>query len=80
MSRGRKTIGLLAISVLLMTNLPVTVHAEEGYTYNYDWWEDVQYSPDAYEVAGVFSAQELELDTKLSAPEGLFVYGSMVYL
>ena len=80
MSRGRKTIGLLAISVLLMTNLPVTVHAEEGYTYNYDWWEDVQYSPDAYEVAGVFSAQELELDTKLSAPEGLFVYGSMVYI
>ncbi len=80
MSRGRKTIGLLAISVLLMTNLPVTVHAEEGYTYNCDWWEDVQYSPDAYEVAGVFSAQELELDTKLSAPEGLFVYGSMVYI
>lgn len=80
MSRGRKTIGLLAISVLLMTNLPVTVHAEEGYTYNYDWWEDVQYSPDAYEVAGVFTAQELELDTRMSAPEGLFVYGSTVYI
>lgn len=80
MSRGRKTIGLLAISVLLMINLPVTVHAEEGYTYNYDWWYDVQYSPDAYTVAGVFTAQDLGLDTRLSAPEGLFVYESMVYI
>ena len=42
---------LCAVTILVMT--PVAVLASEGYTYNYDWWGDVQYSPDAYSVVGV---------------------------
>ncbi len=80
MRKVKKIFGLLLAGFTLTMSLSATVCAEEGYTYNYDWWEDVQYSPDAYSVAGVFSAAELGLDTKLSAPEGLFVYGSTVYI
>ena len=49
---------LCAVTILVMT--PVAVLASEGYTYNYDWWGDVQYSPDAYSV----SYTHLTLPTK----------------
>ena len=54
--------------------------AADGYTYNYDWWGDVQYSPDAYNVVGVYTSVELGLDKKLNSPQGLFVSGNMVYI
>lgn len=80
MKKARKILSLLAAGLLLATVPSLTSCAEEGYTYNYDWWEDVQYSPDAYSVAGVFTAVDLGLDTKLMSPEGLFVHGSLIYL
>lgn len=80
MRKVKERLGLLFAGMVLTISLPMDVSAREGYTYNYDWWEDVQYSPDAYSVAGVFSARELGLDLKMSAPEGLFVYESMVYI
>ena len=80
MRKARKRIGLLLAGVVLTMSLPMAAYAKEGYTYNYDWWMDVQYSPDAYSVAGVFSAKELGLDTVLSAPEGLFVYDRYIYI
>lgn len=58
----------------------MTAYAEEGYTYNYDWWEEVQYSPDAYEVVGVYTAAALGLDKKFNKPQGLFVSGNKVYI
>jgi len=80
MRKVKKKIGFLLAGLILVMSMSMTVNAEEGYTYNYDWWLDVQYSPDAYSTAGVFTATELGLDIRLSAPEGLFVYGSMVYI
>ena len=52
MRKARKRIGLLLAGVVLTMSLPMAAYAKEGYTYNYDWWMDVQYSPDAYSVAG----------------------------
>ncbi len=80
MKKAIRRLGALAAAGVIAVSAPVAVHAEEGYTYNYDWWGDVQYSPDAYRVAGVFTAKELGLDKELSSPEGLFVSGSRVYL
>ncbi|MCR5250124.1 MAG: hypothetical protein K6E50_05905 [Lachnospiraceae bacterium] len=53
---------------------------EDNYTYVYDYWEDVQDSPDAYTVARVFDFGALGLDRNLMAPESLYVNGSKVYL
>ncbi len=53
---------------------------EYGYTYNYDYWEDVQESPDFYTVCKVFTYTDLGLDTRLNGPQGLFVKGSNLFL
>lgn len=51
-----------------------------GYTYNYDYWEEIQYSPDAYSTVGVYTAAELGLDKNLSSPQGMCVQGKEVYI
>ena len=69
---------LCAVTILVMT--PVAVLASEGYTYNYDWWGDVQYSPDAYSVVGVYTLSSFGLNEKLNKPQGLFVSGDRIYI
>lgn len=71
---------LLCALILLTMAQPRTASASEGYTYNYDWWGDVQYSPDAYEVVGVYTASDLGLDTEFNSPSGLFIYGNRIYV
>ncbi len=75
-----KRISALFLSVLVLAGSGITAQAEEGYTYNYDYWGDVQYSPDAYNVAKVFTAGDMGLEDGLKTPEGLFVYGEMIYI
>lgn len=70
----------LAACALVALCIPLTAYAEEGYTYNYDWWGDVQYSPDAYNVVGVFTSTELKLDKKLNAPQGMYIHDKNVYV
>lgn len=66
---------------MVLMSAPITAQAAEtGYTYTFDYWGDVQYSPDAYEVAGVFTSVELGLEKKLSSPQGMFVYKDYVYI
>jgi len=60
---------------------PMQVQAKEaGYTYNYDYWGDVQDSPDLYSVGKVFTSTELGLDVKLKNPQGMFVKDNTIYL
>lgn len=80
MKKMMKRIGALAACVILAGSTPMTVCADEGYTYNYDWWGDVQYSPDAYGVVGVYTSANLELEKKLNAPQGLYVHDNMIYI
>lgn len=80
MKRKITRFGAIAACVVLVCSTPITVRAEEGYTYNYDYWGDVQYSPDAYSVAGVFTSADLKLESKLNAPQGMFVNGDRVYV
>ena len=50
-----------------------------SYTYTYDFWGDVQMSPDAYRVTTVIDAVSLGLD-KLTRPQSLFVQGQDLYI
>lgn len=82
MKRLAKRIGALtAACLMILMSMPVQAQAAEvGYTYTFDYWGDVQYSPDAYEVVGSYTTSELGLDKKLSSPQGLFVYENYVYI
>lgn len=71
---------ILATGVLTLSGTALTVHAEAGYTYTYDYWGDIQYSPDAYETTGVYTSADLGLDVNLRFPEGLFVFGDFIYV
>ncbi len=80
MKKMMKRFGALLLGAVIMLGSSMTVCATGTYTYNYDYWGDIQYSPDAYTVAGVFTSQELELETPLFKPEGMYVQGDKIYL
>lgn len=75
-------LGALAAGILIAVSSPMTmtVHAETGYTYNYDWWGDEQYSPDVYDVVDVYTYKEMGLDKNLNAPTGMYIQGNMIYI
>ena len=65
-----KRISAFAASMVILLGSSLVANAEAKYTYSYDYWGDVQDSPDAYEVVGVFDCQDLglpELVDKLMA-------------
>lgn len=55
-----------------------------SYSYNYDYWGDVQMSPDPYRVETVIDSTTLGLEKlgnrQISKPEGIFVRNSDVYV
>jgi hypothetical protein len=82
MKRLAKRIGALtAACFMILVSVPVQAQAAEiGYTYTFDYWGDVQYSPDAYEVACTVTGADLGLETKMTSPQGLFVYEDFIYI
>ena len=76
-----KTVGALALTAVIAGIPAVSVSAKErSYTYNYDYWGDVQDSPDFYTVTRVYTASDLGLDVNFKSPEGMFIQGDMVYI
>lgn len=81
MNRMIKRIGALVLGAVVFAGSSiVTCAKEDNYTYNYDWWGDVQDSPNFYTVASVYTSTELGLKEKLVNPQGLFVKGNMIYI
>lgn len=85
MKRIMKTIGALALGAVIFAVPVMEVSAASGtversYTYNYDFWGDVQDSTDVYTVVGVYTASDFKLDKNFSSPQGLYVQGDMVYI
>ena len=71
----------MAACLMVLMAVPVQAQAAEiGYTYTFDYWGDVQYSPDAYEVAGTYTTAELGLEKKMQSPQGMFVYEDYIYI
>lgn len=81
MNKLMKRIGVLALSTVVWMGAAITTCAkDDNYTYNYDWWGDVQDSPDFYTVTGVYTSVELELDKKMNTPSGMCVKDNLVYV
>lgn len=69
------------MAALTFVGSPVTASAhEDNYTYNYDYWGDVQDSPDFYTVADTYTSEKLHLEKRMSNPQGLFVKDDTVYI
>lgn len=81
MKRIIKSIGALALGAIVIATSSLSVMASDNsYTYNYDYWGDVQDSPDAYTVNNVYTATSFGLDMNFKSPQGMFVKGRMVYI
>ena len=75
-------IGAMALaSAVLAGSVSLSSYAvDRSYTYNYDYWGDVQDSPDFYEPCKTFTWKDLNLDKKITNPQGLTAYGNYLYL
>lgn len=51
-----------------------------GETYIYDYWGEIEKSPDVYRVSSVLYADDLDLDIGLKTPSGLFAIDNLIYL
>lgn len=81
MKKKMTKIGALALSAVIMAASCMTaVAAERSYTYNYDYWGDVQDSPDLYTVGNVYTSIDFGLDSNMKNPQGLFVKDNLVYI
>ena len=52
----------------------------KGDTYIYDYWGEVEKSPDVYRVSSVLYANDLDLDTSLENPSSLYCIGDLLYV
>lgn len=75
-----KCVGALMVGAILVATPSTVAFADGSYTYCYDYWGDVQDSPDAYEVARVFTTIDLGIDKAMNLPEGLTVVGNTIYV
>lgn len=57
-----------------------TVAFAKSDTYIYDYWGEVEKSPDVYRVAHVLYADDLDLEVGLRNPQSLFCKGNSVYV
>lgn len=74
----------LIMTVIMFASINTAQAADDGYpssyTYNYDYWGDIRESPDAYRVAQVIYASDLELDVQMKKPQSLYVRNQDVYV
>ena len=84
MKRRWKSLAAVMLGICILAGMAVDVWAddgsEKGYTYNYDYWGDISYSPDAYRTIGVYTSVELGLDKSFSSAEGMYVKDNSVYI
>ena len=52
----------------------------KGDSYIYDYWGEIEKSPDMYRVSSVLYAGEIGIENSLKNPSGLFCYKDMVYI
>lgn len=76
----RLSVLLLGTVMLLGSTLSVSAADDRSYTYNYDYWGDVQDSPDLYQVTKAYTSVDLGLDLEMKDPSGLYINGNDIYI
>ncbi|MCQ2519318.1 MAG: hypothetical protein MJ107_02180 [Lachnospiraceae bacterium] len=82
MKKTIRRVGAIVLSAFILTCSTVDTTASEkrSYSYNYDYWGDVQDSPDLYSVCKVLTSSDFGLDKPLRSPQGLYVNGESVFI
>ncbi len=71
----------IVLSMIVVAGSSISAFAERGsYTYNYDFWGDVQDGPDFYSVSAVLAYGDMGLDKNLSNPSGLYIHDNYIYI
>lgn len=74
----------LCLAAMLLMPLSLALAGDDGYsstyTYNYDYWNEMHESPDAYRVTDVIYSGTLGLETPMRRPQALFVQGENLYV
>lgn len=74
-------IGALCLASLILIGSTVKTEAKDrSYSYNYDYWGDVQDSPDLYSVSKVVTSKDLNLETTIRNPQGIYASGNNLYI
>lgn len=75
-------VGAMALCTLLLAgSTAINSYAiDRSYTYNYDYWGDVQDAPDFYSPCKTFTWKDLNLEKPLLSPTGLTAVGDYLYL
>ncbi len=80
----KKKMLTILLAALMALQVVSSLAADDGYytsyTYNYDFWGDVQESPDAYRVTAVLNSVSLELEKPMRRPQSLYVRGNDLYI
>ena len=79
-------VNALALCIMLLAAVPcgVSAHADNSYTYIYDYWGDVQEAPNPYRVSTVIDSISIGLDKldgkRMNKPQSLFVHNQDLYI
>ncbi|MCI6187038.1 MAG: hypothetical protein MR739_07675 [Spirochaetia bacterium] len=73
---NRRKIILMIASLFMLSALAFA----KSDTYIYDYWGEIEKSPDVYRVSHVLYADDLNLDVGLRNPQGLFCKDNFVYV
>ena len=81
MKKKLTRIAAFMLAAVMFAGTSISTYAmDRSYTYNYDWWGDVQDSPDFYTVCKVFGTADLGLDTAMKAPESMFAIDDRLFV
>ena len=69
----------ITLTLICMLSLCAGLFAK-GDTYIYDYWGEIERSPDVYRVSTVLYADDLNLDVGLKGPTGLFAIDNLIYI
>ncbi len=74
----------LVMTLVLLMPMGCALASSDGYdsvyTYNYDYWDDVKETPDAYRVEQVLYSSTLGLETAMRKPQSLYVRDREIYV